>query len=280
MLINLPEARLGQAVERRDPRRDAGRPRAAAAGEDRRRADVPARHVRDHRGPLDRQRLSRRGAWARRCASRSATGPSSACSMPGAPASIRRSGATPSSCCRRSAASAFPRAIFKLADTDRFDAVKAQIEGDPRLHAGGQARDAVLRRPVGGAVQVHLLPRHDDLGHLLHRRDHRRDDHDVRERRVAHRTKSARCARWASRAPPSWWRSWARRCCSGWSAAWSVSSARRSCRRSRSRRRISRRSPRSPSLHADAVHRRSPRSRSRWSWASSAASCPRRARRA
>ncbi len=81
---------------------------------------------------------------------------------------------------------AFSAAIFKLADTTRFDAVKEQIESDPRLHAGGQARDEVLRRSVGSAVQVHLLPGHHHLGDLLHRRDHRRDDHDVRERGVAH----------------------------------------------------------------------------------------------
>ena len=79
------------------------------------------------------------------------------------------------------------RSIFRLADTGRFDAVKARDRSRSAADARGQARDALLRRPVGGAVEVHQLPRHDDLGHLLDRRDHRRDDHDVRERRLAHR---------------------------------------------------------------------------------------------
>ncbi len=55
------EARLGEAVERRDSRRDAGGSGAAAAGEARRRPDVPAGHLRNHRGTIDRQRLPGRG---------------------------------------------------------------------------------------------------------------------------------------------------------------------------------------------------------------------------
>ncbi len=98
--------------------------------------------------------------------------------------------------------------------------------------ARGEARDAVLRRAVRGAVQVHQLPRHVDLGHLLDRRDHRRDDHDVRERRVAHRRRSARCARSAFPRARSSPRSSSSRCCSGCSAASSGSLPRRSCRRS------------------------------------------------
>ncbi len=49
VLINLPKRDIGQAVERRHPRRHASRARAAAAGQARRRPDVPAGHVRDHR---------------------------------------------------------------------------------------------------------------------------------------------------------------------------------------------------------------------------------------
>ena len=104
-----------------------------------------------------------------------------------APASTPRSGATPSRCCRRSGALGFSALIFRLADTDRFDAVKERDRIRSAAHARGEARDALLRRPVGGAVEIHQLPRHDDLGHLLDRRDHRRDDHDVRERGLAHR---------------------------------------------------------------------------------------------
>jgi hypothetical protein len=48
-------------------------------------------------------------AWARRCASRRATGPSWASSTRAAPASTRRSGATPSRCCRHSAGRAIRR---------------------------------------------------------------------------------------------------------------------------------------------------------------------------
>ena len=91
-------------------------------------------------------------------------------------------------------------------------------------HARSEARAAVLRGPVGGARQVHHLPRPDDLGHLLDRRHHRRDDHDVRERRVAHRRDrhAARARLLAQRDPRS--RSWSSRCCSGSSAVSSGSS--------------------------------------------------------
>ena len=58
---------------------------AASAGEDRRGPHVPAGHVGDHRRPRDRARAFAARAWARRCASRSATGPWSACSTRGAP---------------------------------------------------------------------------------------------------------------------------------------------------------------------------------------------------
>ena len=136
---------------------------------------------------------------------------------------------------------AFRRLGFSVADLParRHRALRRGQEGArirSAAHARGEARDALLRRPVGGAVEVHQLPRHDDLDHLLDRRDHRRDDHDVRERRVAHRRRSARCARSGSRARRSSSRSWSRRCCSGSWAGSSGSSPRRSCRRSRSRR--------------------------------------------
>ena len=103
------EARDGQAVERRDPRRDAAGPRAAAAG-----ALVEGRMFRPGTaeivaGRSIARRLPGRRDSARRCASRRATGRWSACSTPATPASTPRSGATPSRCCRRSAAPASRR---------------------------------------------------------------------------------------------------------------------------------------------------------------------------
>ena len=109
VLINLPKRETGKPVQRRHSRRDARRPGAAAAGAHRRRAHVPARHVGDRRRAAPSRRDFAGPRSARRCASRSATGPSSACSTRGARDSIPRSGATPSSCCRRSGASAFRR---------------------------------------------------------------------------------------------------------------------------------------------------------------------------
>ena len=47
--------------------------------------DVPARHVGDHRGPVDRRRISRRRPRRDAALRASATGPSSACSTPAAP---------------------------------------------------------------------------------------------------------------------------------------------------------------------------------------------------
>jgi hypothetical protein len=125
-------------------------------------------------------------ASARRCASPRATGLSSACSTPGAPLRFGDLGR-----CRADAAGfpppRFSALIFRLADSDRFDAVKKEIESDPRLTLEAKRETPLLRRPIRVAVEVHQLSRDDDLGHFLDRRDHRRDDHDVRERRVADR---------------------------------------------------------------------------------------------
>ena len=187
MLINLPKRGRRQAVERRDPRRDAGGTRAAAAGEARRGTHVPARNGGGDRGPLDRRADSRARVSARRCASRRATGRSSACSTPATPASTPRSGATPSRCCRRFAAPASRRCIFRLVDAERFDAVKATIESDPRLTLEAKREKRFYAEQSEALSKFISYLGTDDLGHLLDRRDHRRDDHDVRERRVAHR---------------------------------------------------------------------------------------------
>ena len=101
-------------------------------------------HVRDRRRPRDRGGLSRRARSARRCASRSATGPSSASSTPARTAfdseiwgdaeqmmqAFRRARRTPS---------------MHLAPRRRrcaSTACKHAIEGDQRLHARGEARVA------------------------------------------------------------------------------------------------------------------------------------------
>ncbi len=109
----------------------------------------------------------------------------------------------------------FSALVFKLADTDRFDAVEAGDRVRSATDAGGQARDALLCRSVGDAVEVHQLPRNSDLGHLLDRRGDRRHDHDVRERGLAHRRDRHAARARVSRGDRSWSRSWSRRCCSG-----------------------------------------------------------------
>ena len=109
VLINLPKRDSGKPSNVVIRGVDAGGSRAAAAGEARRGPDVPAGHLRDHRRDARSPAASRARASARRCASPRATGRSSACSTRAAPASTRRSGATPSRCCRRSAGSASRR---------------------------------------------------------------------------------------------------------------------------------------------------------------------------
>ncbi len=212
VLINLPKRDSGQAVERRDPRRDAGGARAAPAGEARRGPDVPAGHVRDHRGAIDRQRVPRRGR--RRDAALRLTRLDGRRRVRRRPHRLRFRDLGR---CRADAAGVpAPRLLGADLQARRHRSLRCG-EGADRIrsaaHARGQARDAVLRRPVGSAVQVHQLPRHDDLGDLLDRRDHRRDDHDVRERRVAHGRDrhAARAGLLAvARSSP---RSWSRRCC-------------------------------------------------------------------
>ena len=50
----------------------------------------------------------------------------------------------------------FSSLIFRLADADRFDAVKREIESDPRLTLEAKRETQLLRRPVRGAAEVHL----------------------------------------------------------------------------------------------------------------------------
>ena len=78
----------------------------------------------------------------------------------------------------------------------------ASIEADPRLTLDAKRERTFYADQSEALVEFHQLPRHDALDHLLDRRDHRRDDHDVCERRDRARRRSARCARSASRAAP------------------------------------------------------------------------------
>ena len=153
------QARQREAVERRDPRRHAGGRRAAAAGADRRGADVPPGHLGDRHRPRDRQRLHRRRASARRMrfASRDWTVVGNF--------DAGRTGLRLGDLGRRRAdAAGVPPAGVLVADLQarrsrplRRGEAGARVR--PAAHARGQARDAVLRRPVGDAVEVHQLPR-------------------------------------------------------------------------------------------------------------------------
>jgi hypothetical protein len=101
---------------------------------------------------------------------------------------------------------------------------EAEIESDPRLTLEAKRETRFY------ADQSEMLSKFisylgtTDLGDLLDRRGDRRDDHDVSRASPRARRRSARCGRWASRAPRSSSRSWPRRCCWGRSAASSGSS--------------------------------------------------------
>ena len=219
VLINLPKRETGKPSNVVIRGVTPSGPRAAAAGADRRGAHVSARHVGDRRGPRDRARLSRRRARRDAALRVSATGRSSACSTPGAPDSTRKSGATPSRCCRRFGRDGFSAIVFRLADPAGFDAVKAQIESDPRLTLEAKREKRFYAEQSEALSKFICYLGIDDLRDLLDRRHHRRDDHDVCERGVAHRRdRHAARAGILARAPSSS-RSWSRRCCWGCSAA-------------------------------------------------------------
>ena len=143
------------------------------------------------------------------------TGRSSASSTRAAPASTPRSGATRSRCCRRFAASRSRRSSSGSPTASRFDAVKTEIESDPRLTLEAKRETRFYADQSEMLSKFISYPRHDDLRHLLDRRGHRRDDHDVRERRLAHRRDrhAARAGLLAHGDPRR--RSSSRRCCSG-----------------------------------------------------------------
>ena len=81
----------------------------------------------------------------------------------------------------------FSALLFKLADPERFDAVKEVIESDPRLTLEAKRETRFYADQSESLARFIFYPRHDDLDHLFHRRDHRCDDHHVRERRQPHR---------------------------------------------------------------------------------------------
>ncbi len=80
----------------------------------------------------------------------------------------------------------FSALIFRLADSERFDAVKEQIESDPRLTLEAKRETRFYADQSEALSKFISYLGTDDLGHLLDRRHHRRDDHDVRERGLAH----------------------------------------------------------------------------------------------
>ncbi len=81
----------------------------------------------------------------------------------------------------------FSSVIFQLADPSRFATVKGDLEADPRLTVEAKPEKQFYAEQSESLAKLHRLPRHHAVGHLLDRRDRRRDDHDVRERRGAHR---------------------------------------------------------------------------------------------
>ena len=89
----------------------------------------------------------------------------------------------------------FSALIFKLADSDRFDAVKRQIESDPRLTLEAKRETRFYADQSEALSKFISYLGHDDLGHLLDRRDHRRDDHDVRERGESRTARDRHAAR-------------------------------------------------------------------------------------
>ena len=132
VLINLPKRTVEQAVERRHPRGHARRSRVATSGEARRWADVPAGNGRGHRRSLDRQPFPGRGLGETlRFASADWTvvGIYDA-GRTGFDSEIWGDAEQMMQAFRRLAFSAL---VFKLGDTGRFDAVKQEIETDPRL---------------------------------------------------------------------------------------------------------------------------------------------------
>jgi hypothetical protein len=119
--------------------------------------------------------------------------------------------AMPSSCCSPFGASPFG-CDLKLVDSDRFDAVKSAIEDDPQLTVEAKRetqfyadQSQALSKFIfylGTTISV-IFSIGAIIGAMI-----------TMYASVASRTNEiGTLRRWDSRARPSWWRSWARRCC-------------------------------------------------------------------
>ena len=82
---------------------------------------------------------------------------------------------------------AYSSVVARLARPGAVRRGQGAARGRPAAHARREARAALLRGAVGGALELHQHPRPHAVGHLLDRRDDRRDDHDVRRGRQPHR---------------------------------------------------------------------------------------------
>jgi ABC-type antimicrobial peptide transport system permease subunit len=129
----------------------------------------------------------------------------------------------------------FSGVIFKLVDSDRFDAVKSAIENDPRLTVEAKPetqfyadQSQALSKFIfylGTTISV-IFSIGAIIGAMI-----------TMYASVASRTNEIGTLRaLGSRVQPYWWRSWARRCCWVSWAGWWDWSARRSCKRFRFRR--------------------------------------------
>ena len=81
----------------------------------------------------------------------------------------------------------FSSMLFRLVDADRFDAVKTTLESDPRLTLEAKREKRFYAEQSEALSKFISYLGTAYLGHLLDRRRHRRCDHDVCERCVAHR---------------------------------------------------------------------------------------------
>ena len=124
---------------------------------------------------------------ARRCASPRATGRSSACSTPGAPAFNSEIWGDAEQMLQAFRRTGYSSMLFRLDDADRFDAVKARDRERSAADARGEARAQFYADQSETLSKFISILGTVDLDHLLDRRGDRRDDHDVRERGVAHR---------------------------------------------------------------------------------------------
>ena len=109
-------------------------------------------------GRVDRQRLPGRRRRRDAALRVSATGRSSACSTPAARGFDSEIWGDAEQMMQAFRRNAYSSVIFRLADPSGFDArARRALEADPRLTLEAKREQRVLRRAVGGAVEVHPL---------------------------------------------------------------------------------------------------------------------------